>query len=291
MIALRGALIAGVVWSAALAFPHQAVFRSSVDLVRVDLLVVRDGRPVPGLTAQNFEVLDNGVRQEIERLYFEEVPIDVLLVLDNSSSVAGEKLGDLLKAGHAFLDGLRPGDRAGLVSFSSLVHLRADFTGDLDAVRRALDATTPSGSTSLLDALYVGVMLPGRADARRLVLLFSDGLDNTSVLGWQVLGVAGEADAVIYSVGIKRAGAVLEKPNNQLLQSLAEATGGRLFYADTSRRLSDVFAEIVQEMKARYLLTYYPRGVAGAGWHTLQIKLKNARGDLIARHGYYVPEK
>jgi VWFA-related protein len=285
-----GFIAAGAL-SAALATPQQPVFRSGVELVRVDVLVVRDGRPVTGLAADDFEVFDNDVRQEIDRLHFEEVPIDVLLVLDNSRSVAGEKLGYLVEAGRAFLDGLRPGDRAGLVGFSSLVHLRADLTDDLGRVRDALETVEPSGSTSLFDALYVSVMLPGRPDARRLILLFSDGLDNTSWLKGTVTGVVRESDVVVYSVGIKRSDGVTERPNNELLESLAEDTGGRLFYADSSRRLRDVFVQVVQEMKARYLLTYYPQDVPREGWHTLRIRLTKGKGDIVARRGYFVPAR
>jgi len=278
--------------AAAGALAGQARFRSGVDLVRVDLLVVRDGRPVPGLTAANFEVLDNGVRQDIDGLSFEEVPIDVLLVLDNSRSVAGEKIGHLVEAGHAFVDGLGPGDRAGLVGFSNLVHLQAEPTDRLALVHDALSAVRPSGSTSLLDALYAALVLPGRPDARRLILLFSDGLDNTSWLtAADVTQVALESDTVIYTVGLSRRVGPSAPPNNALLRSLAEGTGGRLFHADSSRGLRELFVQIVREMKGRYLLTYYPRGVSREGWHTLQVKLKIARGDLIARHGYYVPAK
>jgi Ca-activated chloride channel family protein len=282
----------GVAVAAGVAVAGQATFRSGVDLVRVDLLVVRDGRPVTGLTPENFEVLDNGARQEIDRLSFEEVPIDVLLVLDNSRSVAGETLGHLLEAGHAFVDGLGPGDRAGLIGFSNLLHLQAEPTARLSLVHDALDVVHPSGSTSLLDALYAAAVLPGRPDARRLILLFSDGLDNTSWLSASdVTEVVRESDAVIYSVGVRGRNRLTAPPNNALLESLAEDTGGRLFHADSSRGLRELFVRIVREMKARYLLTYYPRGVPRAGWHTLEIRLKGARGDVIARHGYDVPGK
>ena len=269
--------------------PPQVTFRAGIDMVRLDLLVVRGGRPVVGLTKDDFEVQDNGVGQEIDHVSFEEVPIDVRLVLDGSRSVAGERLGHLIEAGGAFLLGLRPGDRAALITFAEQVRLAAGMTDRLWTVQAALEGLRGAGSTSMFDALYSALMLPTRPDARQLVLLFSDGLDNTSWLSQEdVLQVVRESDAVIYSVGARRGDASAPLPNDALLNRLAEQTGGRLFHADSSRRLPEIFARIVEEMKARYLLTYYPRGVAREGWHDLRIRLRSGRGDIIARRGYHV---
>lgn len=275
---------------------QQPTFKSGVDLVRVDVLVVRGGRPVLGLTAADFEVFDSGAPQQIERVSFEETPVDVLMVFDTSRSVAGEKLLYLREAAQAFLQGLKPGDRAGVVSFSHHVKLISDLTGNLSSLPRALDTLNASGSTSLLDALYAALLLPTRPEARRLVLLFSDGLDNTSWLSERdVLQVVRESDGVVYSVGVRPTrdqGA--RTANNALLEDLAAETGGRLFLADSGQRLREVFVRVVQEMKARYLLTYYPHYPPGAsreGWHSLRIRLKGKAGDVIARRGYYVATK
>lgn len=289
MTTRRLGLALGALMASLAAGPPQATFRAGVDLVRLDLLVVRDGRPVVGLARDDFEVRDNGVDQEIEHVSFEEVPIDVHLVLDGSRSVAGEKLRHLIEAGGTFLLGLRAGDRAALITFAGHVRLAARMTDRLWTVQAALEGLRGVGSTSMLDALYSALLLPTRPDARQLVLLFSDGLDNTSWLSQEnVLQVVRESDAVIYSVGVKRGDASAPLSNDALLERLAEQTGGRLFHADASRLLPEIFARIVEEMKARYLLTYYPRGVAHEGWHELRIRLRNGRGDVVARRGYHV---
>lgn len=301
----RVVALAVIMLSAAAVRAQQPVFRSNVDLVRLDLLVVRDGEPVTGLTANDFEVVDNGVRQQIERISFEEVPIDVVLVFDTSLSVSGPKLYYLVEAGHALVAGLRSDDRVGLVTFDSRVRLRSSMTGGFESVERLLDQLQASGSTSLVDGLYWSLMLPLRAEARQVVLLFSDGLDNTSWLrAADVLQVVQQSDAVIYSVGLRRivapstgaqifhgptvVGSTISEIDNRLLESLAEDSGGRLFFADSSERLRSVFERVLAEMRARYLLTYYPQGVTRAGWHSLQVRLKNRRGDVISRRGYFV---
>ena len=87
-------------------------FRSTVDLVRVDVLVTDDGRPVPGLAAADFEVFDNGVRQQVTVLSADDLPIRVLLALDLSESVDGGRLADLQTAARLLVGSLRPDDRA-----------------------------------------------------------------------------------------------------------------------------------------------------------------------------------
>lgn len=300
------AVLAGAALCAAAAAAQQPTFKSAVDLVRLDLLVVRDGQPVAGLTARDFEVFDNGVRQEIDRVAFEQVPIDVVLVFDNSGSVQGQKLHYLIEAGHAFVRGLRSGDRAALMTFASRVRLVSDLSEARESVDRLLDTLQATGSTSLLDGVYWSLMVPKRAEARQVVLLFSDGLDNTSWLtAADVLQVVYQSDAVIYSVGLRRivapsigapifqgpalVGGTTSEIDNRLLEKLAEESGGRLFHADTSERLRAAFERVLTEVKARYLLTYYPQGVKRPGWHTVQIRLKGRRGDVIARRGYLVP--
>lgn len=119
-----------------------------------------------------------------------------------------------------------------------------------------------------------------------------------------MLQVVQQSDAVIYSVGLRRivapstgaqifhgptvVGSTISEIDNRLLESLAEDSGGRLFFADSSERLRSVFERVLAEMRARYLLTYYPQGVTRAGWHSLQVRLKNRRGDVISRRGYFV---
>jgi hypothetical protein len=78
---------------------------------------------------------------------------------------------------------------------------------------------------------------------------------------------------------------------DQVLKRVAEATGGRLLDAGSSRRLQDVFVEILHEMKARYLVSYYPQPQSGEGWHDVRVTVKRGRGDVIVRRGYRVPPR
>src|SRR5262249_40486038 len=133
---------------------HPPEFRSSVGAVYVDVFVTRDGRPVAGLEASSFELKDHGVRQSVERVAAESVPLHAVLVFDTSSSLSGPRLRALKAAGEAFLDGLRPSDEVALVGFSEEVAWHAASTARKDAVSRALDGIEASGATSAFESAY-----------------------------------------------------------------------------------------------------------------------------------------
>ena len=117
------------------------IFKTGVDAVRVDVLATNGRQPLVGLTAEDFELRDAGVRQQIEAVSLEEVPLHLLLVLDTSSSVRGEPLEHLKEAAHAAVASLRPTDRAALIAFSHVIQLQIPFTADTAAIARAPHAT------------------------------------------------------------------------------------------------------------------------------------------------------
>jgi VWFA-related protein len=251
--------------------------------VRIDVLVTDHNKPVLGLAQADFQVLDNGVPQQIEFAKSEEIPINAVLVLDLSASVAGERLDHLRSAGHVFLDELRKDDRAALVTFSQVVMLGSTLTADLGSVKAALDRVEPVGETSLVDASYAGLIV-GRTDfGCPLVVVFSDGLDTSSWLtGDAVLDTAKRSDAVVYAVSAGRL------PNMTFLRDLTGLTGGSLFELESTKNLGAVFLGILEEFRHRYLVTYEPSGVSKEGWHRLEVRVKGRKASVKARPGYLV---
>jgi VWFA-related protein len=280
-------------------------FPSRVESVYVDAFVTHGGEPVLGLAAENFEIHDNGVRQDVRLVSLDLVPVAVLLVFDTSSSVAGETLRHLRTAGHAILDGLRPGDRAALITFNQEVVVRVAPGDDLARVRGALDRLRAYGATALYDAAYVAMALPVPG-ARPVVVLFSDGEDNQSWLQAEdVQGVAARADILLHAIGVGdrvpvvvrgRRGEMATNPSIQHaasrraedLRRIAELTGGRFWEAERTEHLRDTFLRILAEMRTRYLLAYEPTGVDRTGDHRLDVRLKGAEGEVRSRRHYYV---
>jgi len=257
-----------------------AVFHSGIEVVELDVSVTRGGVPVPGLTAHDFALTDNGVPQDIESVTLDRLPLSVTLLLDTSTSVAGDRLDHLKQAGEGLVGALRTDDRAALVTFSHTVELKVPLTDDRSAVRTALAAMEGRGATALRDAVQLALNIQAHDRSRPLILIFTDGNDTTSWLTEDaVLDTARRGGIVIHAVRVE---------TNRFLDRLAELSGGRTWSATSDRQLRELFTTALEEMRARYLLTYTPHGVNHAGWHELKVRLKNGRADITARPGYFV---
>jgi VWFA-related protein len=281
-VSARGLVLSALLLMSTVAVSTQtASFSSRVEAVRVDVLVTDEGQPVRGLGPADFEIADNGVPQQVDLVSFEQIPLNVILALDMSDSVTGDRLDHLRDAGRLLLGELRRDDQAALVTFSHSVRLGADLTPDAVAVRTALDAAVASGDTALIDGAYAAITL-GESDAgRALLIVFSDGVDTSSWLSADaVLNVAKRSDAVVYVVAVKSA----IKP--QFLHDLTSFSGGRLFEIEKTSNLGPIFLRILDEFRLRYLVSYNPRGVSKDGWHRLDVRLKGRRGTVKARPGY-----
>jgi VWFA-related protein len=280
----RHAAMAMALVAAAAMLPAQSqnpTFSSKVEAVRVDVLVTQDGKPVRGLRAADFEILDSGVRQSVDIVSFEQLPLNVVFTFDLSDSIVGERLANLREAGHAVLGALISGDQSALVAFNNAVLVGPGLTSDAGLVRAAIDRADPTGNTSLIDAVFAGMMLAESDVGRGLVIVFSDGLDTSSWLRSKaVLDVAKRSDAVVYAVSSGLA------DRSEFLGDLTEHTGGRLFKIESTRSLSAVFLEVLNEFRQRYLLSYSPAGVSQEGWHQLTVRVKGRDATVRARPGY-----
>lgn len=260
--------------------PQQPVFRARTSAVRVDVLVTERGHPLTGLRAADFDVRDNGVRQSVDFLLLENVPVSLAVVLDVSGSVAGERLEHFRKAVDRTLDSLNGEDRIALVTFSHEMTMLFPAAVDRERLRRRLDGVRGSGGTSLLDAAYAGLVMSDRDDERGLVLIFSDGRDTSSWLSpARVLETAKRSQAVSYGVSPAAS-------RNRFLSDLVTLTGGSLLEVDSTTDLGNTFAGILEEFRQRYLLSYRPEGVAADGWHRIDVTVRRPGVTVKARTGY-----
>lgn len=278
---MRIVLAIAVVLSTAAVAAQQATFSSRVDAIRVDVLVSDRGQVVRGLRPQDFEVRDEGVLQEVDFVSLEQLPINVILGLDVSQSVSGERLQHLQAAGDALLQRLAGEDRAALLTFSHVVRLPHELTGDIARIREALADVTPSGQTALVDGTSGAIALAGSDVGRSLLIVFSDGVDTASFQSPDtVLHAARRSDAVVYGVAMR------SRIEPTFLRDLGRLTGGAVLELESTRDLSQTFLRILEEFRQRYILSFSPRGVSQTGWHRLDVRVKGRRATVNARAGY-----
>lgn len=266
----------------------------------VDVLVTVNGKPVGDLTADDFEILDDGVRQEIQGARLQkQMPVTAIMVFDMSGSVHGEMLFHLKNAASRLLSDLKSDDKAALITFSNAVVLGSSPSGDLTRVKLALDQAKPDGNSSLIDASYAGLMLTRSIRDPTLLMIFSDGRDTMSWLTSDaVLEAAKRNEAVVYAVSTRRilnraipsAEYLFESekrmPKRTFLGDLTDLTGGDLINIESTFNLDAVFLNILDEYRNRYLLAYTPRGVKRGGWHNIEVRVKNKKAKIKARPGY-----
>ena len=256
-------------------------FSARVEAVRVDVLVTENGQPVRGLGPADFDVYDNGVLQKVDLVSFEQIPLNIVLALDMSASVNGERLDNLRSAGDSLVTSLKREDHVGLVTFSHLVTLGSGLTDDFPAVRTAVRRVAGYGGTALVDGALAAMAL-GESDAgRSLLIVFSDGVDTASWLpSSAVLDLAKRSDVVVYAV------ATTSRVKPEFLRDLTSLTGGKLYEVEKTANLGLIFFKVLEEFRQRYLVSYTPKGVEEQGWHRLEVRVKTRKATVQARPGY-----
>lgn len=260
-------------------------FRSSVERVRLDVMVTDRGKPTPGLTAEDFEVKDNGRPVTgIEVAPIDE-PVGVAIALDLGRSARADGLKELIAACEALGRALEPRDRAWLLTFNSTFALRVGPTNDTSALQRALADVTPGSGSAMWDTLFGGVSLAAGRPGRALVLLFTDGVDRSSWMSERkAIDVLRRADVVVS--GIRPPGVLY---GFNALEAAANATGGRVLYAQRGVKLDTQFIELLREFRTGYVISYPPAPPSKDGWHDVDVKLKGRRGTVRVREGYFEP--
>ncbi len=272
------------------------VIRASVDVVNV-LCTVRErrGNYLTDLRQQDFELLEDGVRQKVQFFSNETgedaQPMTVVLLIDTSGSVK-DKLAFEQEAASEFLrQTLRKNkDLAAIVQFDSEVSLIQDFTYDYSVLENAILSIRAGGSTKLYDAIWVSVNELLRHEVgRRMLVILSDGADTQSMTrDNEALKIAQEYDVVIYGLGV-RSGRF--DSDFGKLKKFAEGTGGLFFNSKVDlQKLREAFRRINRGIKNQYALGYVSTNPRRDGsFREIKIRMKRSGLNVTHRKGYYAP--
>jgi VWFA-related protein len=269
-----------------------ATFRTSVDLVSISA-VVRDrrGKVIPNLKRADFEILDGGVRRQVVDMRADSnAPASVALLVDGSGSMRFDQVRSASRhISTNLLAGLNPSrDAAALLSFDTRLLTLCEFTRDFDRIRAGLDDVESFGATSLYDAVAGSAALVAeRARNRRAVVVLTDGLDNASVYSpEQVAWIASTIDVPFYVFDIS--GRPEEDRGKNAppppLATLAQATGGDLFVANTPELMDAAIRRVNEELRHQYLIAF--EGATGDGLRRLEIRTRKKDLRVQARAWY-----
>jgi VWFA-related protein len=262
-----------------------------VDLVELYAAVIdRSGRLVRGLGVDDFEVYEDGRRQEITKFELvEDLPLTVGIAIDISGSMM-QTLGEAQRAGREFVGRmLRPGDRCFVVGFADRPELLMPPTDDSEACSEGLDDLAAFGYTALHDATVTSLYYFRGFRGQRALILLSDGDDTSSSVSYHAaIEYARRSGVAIYAVGLGTGG-FLGGGVRGKLKELAEETGGRVFFIGRAEELDQVYDEIEQELRSRYLIAYQSDRPAGGGDEYREVEVKVEQRGLEARtiRGYY----
>ncbi len=272
------------------------VIRASVDVVNV-LCTVRErrGNYLTDLKQQDFEILEDGVRQKVQFFTNETgedaQPMTVVLLIDTSGSVKDKLVFEQEAASEFLRQTLRKNkDLAAIVQFDSEVSLIQDFTFDYSVLENAILSMRAGGSTKLYDAIWVSVNELLRHEVgRRMLVILSDGADTQSMIGDnEALKVAQEHDVVIYGIGVRS-----DRFDSDFgkLKRFAEGTGGLFFNSKVDlEKLREAFRRINRGIKNQYALGYVSTNPRRDGsFREIKVRMKRSGLNVTHRKGYYAP--
>jgi VWFA-related protein len=254
-------------------------------LVEIYLTVTKGGRLVPNLKVTDFKLAEDGVPVSIDRLDHQDVPLQVVLLVDVSESVR-DSLRTIQDAATAFVDSLNPEDRLMLVLFNSEIRSYAQTTNDREPILREIKKAQARGITKLYAALMLGMKFLEDKSGRKAIVCFTDGQDTSGASSRiAVLNAAARFGYPIYTIG---AGAGLELASLKIiLREFAEINSGRAFFIQNLRKLREAFMEAATELRSAYVLNYYTRVPSDGRWHELSIGITDPGCSVHARKGFF----
>ena len=259
-------------------------FASGVNLVEVYATVTdRQGEPIRGLTTAEFHVAEDGSPQAITAFSAGEFPLSIVIALDRSFSMGGQRLAVAKRAARAFIDALRPDDEVMVLAIGSELETITPPVTARNAVGTRWEAIDAWGTTPLYDVTYKALDMIQTRRGRRALLLISDGTDRYSdTTAADLIEHARHSDVLVYPVAIGKARPLV-------FAELASVTGGRSIFVRDPAELERNLAALARELRMQYLLGYVPAHAKSdeAAWHAIEVTVDRPDAQVRARDGYY----
>jgi len=278
-------------------------FRTGVELVSLNVTVV-DGNAhyVTDLDMADFNVFEDGVKQDVTFFNKTNLPIALAVLLDTSASMEN-KLQTAQDAAVGFAKRLRKQDLAEVVDFDSRVTVLQNFTSNAADLEQAIRKTSAGGSTSLYNAVYIAlkdlkkIVAKNTEEIRRqAIVLLSDGEDTSSLLPFEeVLDLSKRSETAIYTIGLRAqdgpaTGTKGFKEAEFVLRQLAQETGGRAFFPAQIAELNGIYSQISDELSSQYTIGYTSKNPRRDGaWRRIVVRANRPGASARTKTGYFAP--
>jgi Ca-activated chloride channel family protein len=284
---------------------QQPSFRAGVELVSLNVIVTEGGgKYVTDLAQEDFNVFEDGVKQEVTFFNKSNLPIALALLLDTSASM-DVKLSTAQAAAIGFAKRLRAQDLAEVIDFDSRVVVLQTFTNSASEIEAAIHKTAAGGSTSLYNAVYIALKDLKKAVAknvdeirRQAIVVLSDGEDTSSLLPFEeVLDLSKRSETAIYAIGLRSPenGSLQSKGFREaefVLRQLSQETGGRAFFPNQIAELAGVYGQISDELSSQYTVGYTPRNPKRDGsWRRVIVRVNRPNTTARTKQGYFAPTR
>jgi Ca-activated chloride channel family protein len=261
---------------------QRASIRVDVNLVNVIASVLdENNRPVPDLQREQFEVFEEGKPQKIELFETEtKQPLDLALMIDSSLSEIRELQSEADAAARFIGDVVRPNDRLGIFEFADTVTQLANFSDNVPQLQAAVRRVLPGDGTALYDAVYLGsdALSKQPPDRRNVLILITDAGETTSRADFDTARRAAlRAQALLYTIVIRpgRSENGRNTAGEHALETIADSTGGAMYYPDQLSQLDEIFGQINRELRTQYRLGYYPQPKPPQGtYRSIEVRVK-----------------
>jgi len=274
---------------------RQEPLRVSVDLVLVPVTVTDAlNHPQTNLTREDFTIYEGNRAQRIRYFSTEDSPISVGVLLDVSGSMR-EKIDTARTALDQFFRNANPEDDYFVITFNNQPRVLSDVTQSIAGIQTELGLVQPTGTTALLDAVYLGVSkLRNARYSRRALVIISDGGDNASRYKLrEIKNLVAESDVMVYAIGIFGTGpfkSFEEAMGERWLSTMTDVTGGRTTTVRNLAKLPEVCALLSRELRNQYVIGYAPSDRGDGKWRKIRIVTHATdSGQLRSyyRRGYY----
>lgn len=256
-------------------------------------VIDRHGNYVRGLTKDNFELFEDDKPIDISYLNLisqQKGDFHLILLIDISSSMK-DKMDYIKDAAKMFLEDLmRKSDKAIVIFFNHEVIEDTDFSNDINELINSISLAFPFGATSLYDAIAHCINLVKGISGRNIIVVFSDGEDNSSFIDpYTLMKKAEKSNTEIYSIGKRTYSLSSDDQYKTLLEKIARSSGGIPFFFDHVSEVKKVYKKIRKDIQAKYLLYFTPKKKGNIKtFRKIKVKLKNTKRHKIRTvKGYY----